>query len=416
MDPAEAAALVIFVATFALISAGRAAGGRIGIPVIAVAGGAAMIAAGILSPGGALASISWVTLELILGMMLLASALEASGFFELVSGLIIRASSTPSLFLVVVSLITALLSALILNDAVVLLLTPVIISSARRMGISPVPPLVLEALSSNIGSAATEVGNPQNAYIAGASGLSFAYFTSRLLPVAALSLIAAIVAVMLLSGRGYRSHSAAAPEARSHALPPLTVRIAVMLAVVASVFTLFYALPHSYLPATALSGGLAAALLSTVTSKGGLRRVAGGVDWGILAFFAGLFVLIGGVESSGLLNLIISSLVGVDPHLLNSPGGVALLSAILSNLVSNVPAVLLIAHVIGNGATPLLWLTLSSSSTLAGNATILGAAANVIVVRRASREGLSITLPTFAKYGLPVTLVSLAIALVFLAS
>lgn len=416
MDPAEVAALVIFVATFSLISAGRAARGRIGIPVIAVAGGAAMIAAGILSPGGALSSISWGTLELILGMMLLASALEASGFFELVSGLIIRASSTPSLFLVVVSLVTAFLSALILNDAVVLLLTPVIISSARRMGISPVPPLVLEALSSNIGGAATEVGNPQNAYIAGASGLGFAYFTSRLLPVAALSLIAAIVAVMLLSGRGYRSLSAAAPEARSHALPPLTGKIAVMLAVVASVFTLFYALPHSYLPATALSGGLAAALLSTVTSKGGLRRVAGGVDWGILAFFGGLFVLIGGVESSGLLNLIISSLVGVDPHLLNSPGGVALLSAILSNLVSNVPAVLLIAHVMGNGTTPLLWLTLSSSSTLAGNATILGAAANVIVVRRASREGLPITLPAFAKYGLPVTLVSLAIALFFLAA
>lgn len=373
-----------------------------------------MLVVGIVSPWVAFSAISWPTILLILGMMLITTGMEASGLFEWISYHLVRAASTPVKFVVYVSLITAFLSSIVLNDAVVLILTPVIIRSARSLDISPVPPLVMEAISANIGSAATEVGNPQNAFIANASGIGFQLFTAHLLPVTALSLALAILFGVFISRGDFKkpvSISAKKPQIRTP--KPAGPMVGIVAIVVAVLFS-FFVLPLQYIPLVAMIGGAASILVIQFTVGSATRRVAVGVDWGILLFFIGLFILVQGLDSSGVIGLVVSSVSSVNGNAVTSVGGVSLLSAVLSNMVSNVPTVVLLSHVIGQSARNSLWFALAASSTFAGNATIVGAAANVIVVRRSAREGVTITLRTFMKYGLPVTLVSLLIAVAIL--
>src|SRR5206468_984962 len=238
---------------------------------------------------------------------------------------------------------TAALSALVLNDAIALLVTPVVIRSARSLKVNPVPYLVAVAIAANVGSVATEVGNPQNAYIAIRSGIPFLTFTVYLLPVTIVCLSIAIAGVRLALRRDL-----AAPLAGEGAAPIVALQR----------------------PGLTLASGLSAAIQGAFTSA--LGGQAGGLAW----------------------------LVG--------------LSSLLSNLISNVPAVLLLAEVVPQGSTQ-LWLALAASSTLAGNATILGAACNVIVVQVASREGVSVTMRDFVKAGLPVTAATLIVSTVLIA-
>lgn len=363
-----------------------------------------MLLFGVISPSEALASINWNTILLLLGMMLTVSAMEASGFFAWISNMIANTSHKQFTFLVYTSCLTALLSALILNDAVVLIFTPVIIMSARRLGISPVPPLIMEAISANIGSAATEVGNPQNAYIASVSLVGFHTFTEYILPVTLVSLLASFGIAFLLSGRNGQSVCDSGETVVVKKVPLLF-----MLSSVVAIFAAFYtsSITHFPIAAIALIGGVvnffAMPLLTNRSSQELLVRV----DWGILLFFIGLFILIAGIQDSGLLKDIVSVLTLNNNSTLHSTAGLNIVTAVLSNLVSNVPAVLLLTPAVAAGANVKLWVTLAASSTFAGNATIIGAAANVIVARSAAREGVTVTLKEFMKYGLPVTVLSL---------
>lgn len=408
MDPYQLIALVIFIFTFLLISVGRLGRWGISMPLAALVGGALMLATGTISPAAAVSAVNWPTIGLVLGMMLIVAGMGQSGFFQWAANLLTSAAGTERRFLVSTSLLTALLSSLILNDAVVLIFTPVIISSARKMRISPVPPLILEALSANIGSAATEVGNPQNAYIANVSGISFSYFSEHLLPVSLLSLLFAVLYCSFIAGREGGSELQAAPPRDSSS--KFSRRMSMSVIAVGAVFSSFYLLPLSYAPAAALVGGILLLLALQVSNRGAAAGIVAGVDWGILLFFGGLFILIGGVEKSGLLGLITSSIHSLDARLLTTVGGLTLLTALLSNMVSNVPAVLLLSGTIRGTPGSHLWLVLAASSTLAGNATVIGAAANVIVVRAALREGIAVRTSQFMKYGLPVTFVSLIVA------
>ncbi len=413
-DAAEFAALIIFLFTYALISFGRLGKNSIEMPAAALLGGALMLVTGIVNPQAALSSINWGTILLIMGMMMIVSGMDLSGVFRWISSKLVRAAGTPRLFIVYVSLITAFLSALILNDAVVLIFTPVIIASARKMGISPLPPLIMEAISANIGSTATEVGNPQNAYIANISSIEFHVFTAYLLPVAVASLLFAIILAIILSRKEYVRSEMRSTEHQDEAGARVTFPMYFMAGVVFSVFTGFYLLPLSYVPVVAMVGGIVTLFaLPLITGRNGQELLVK-VDWGILLFFIGLFVLISGIESSGLLQLIISALTSIDTRLLSTVGGLTVLTSVLSNMVSNVPAVVLLSPIIEKNPTTRLWLSLAASSTLAGNATIIGAAANVIVARGAAREGVHISLRSFMKYGLPITVVSLLFTFLFL--
>ena len=408
-----AAATAVFLLTYVLISLRTVRRFPIERPAVAMLGGALMLLLGVLSPLEAILAINLDVILLLIGMMVLVSGLEVCGFFDLVSSRIAARAKSQLSFLTWLMIATATLSALVLNDAIALLVTPVVIRSARSLKVNPVPYLVAVAIAANVGSVATEVGNPQNAFIAIRSGIPFLTFTAYLLPVTIVCLAIAIAGVRLAFRRDL-----AAPIAGAVAGPivPLQRRgLTLTFGVAVVVAAALLASPHpDWLPLIALIGGSVVLFFLPFVSTVTARSLIAKVDWGIILFFVGLFLLLAGVRASGLSAAIQGAFTSA---LGGQAGGLAWLvgmSSLLSNLISNVPAVLLLAEVVPQGSTQ-LWLALAASSTLAGNATILGAACNVIVVQVASREGVSVTMKDFVKAGLPVTAATLIVSTVLIA-
>lgn len=408
------AATVIFVATYVLISMRNLGRFPLDRPAVALLGGALMIVAGILTPAEAIASINLDVILLLVGMMILVSGLDVCGFFDLVSTWIAARAKTQFTLLAGLMVAAAFLSALVLNDAIALLMTPIVVRSARTLRVRPVPYLVALALAANIGSVATEVGNPQNAYIAIVSGIPFLTFTLVLLPVMLVCLALAIGLTWLVFRKDL-----AAPLTRAAELPPIRLQrngLVVTLGISLGVVIGFFLSTPPWLPLIAITGGAFVLFFLPFVSTANARIMVGKVDWTIVLFFVGLFVLIAGIQVSGLSGGITSAFTDAFGGQSGSLAWLTGLSAVLSNLISNVPAVLLLGQVVPGMPNPrLLWLALASSSTLAGNATILGAACNVIVVQIASREGVEVSMKDFVKAGLPVTLVTLLVSTVLLA-
>jgi len=377
-------------------------------------GGALMLVFGVLTPLEALAAVNLDVILLLVGMMVLVSGLDVCGFFDLVSSRIASRAKSQVSFLVWLMVVTAGLSALVLNDTIALLMTPVVVRGARALRVNPVPYLVAVAIAANIGSVATEVGNPQNAFIAIQSGIPFLTFTAYLLPAMAASLAVAIGLVWLVFRKDLR-----APLTRAVALPPVHIQrngLGLTLGITIAVAAAFFASTPAWLPLIALAGGSFVLFFLPFVTTTTPRTLVSKVDWSIILFFVGLFVVLAGVRSSGLSaaiqNGFTSAFGGASGGLVWLTG----LSALLSNLISNVPAVLLLAEVVqGAGGSTQLWLALAASSTLAGNATILGAACNVIVVQIAARDGGNVSMKQFVKAGLPVTIVTLALTTALIA-
>jgi len=412
-DYALAAATLVFLVTYVLISLRTVRRFPIERPAVAMLGGALMLVLGVLTPAQALLAINLYVIVLLVGMMLLVSGLEACGFFDLVSSRIaVRAKSQAS-FLAWLMVATAALSAIVLNDTIALLVTPVVVRSTRALRVNPVPYLVAVAIAANVGSVETEVGNPQNAFIAIQSGIPFLTFTAYLLPVTVACMAVAIGLVWLAFRKDL-----AVPLARAGSVEPVHLQrrgLVVTLGVTVGVAAAFFASPTPvWLPLVALAGGSFVLFFLPFFAKTTARTLIAKVDWSIILFFVGLFIVLEGVRVSGLSAAIqggFTSTVG------GQSGGLAWLvglSALLSNLISNVPAVLLLATVVSRGSTQ-LWLGLAASSTLAGNATILGAACNVIVVQVASRDGVTVSMKDFVKAGLPVTAATLVLSTVLIA-
>jgi len=402
------AATVVFVVTYVLISLRNVRRFPIERPAVAMLGGALMLVLGILTPAEAIAAINLDVILLLVGMMVLVSGLDACGFFDLVSSRIAARAKTQTSFLVWLMVTTAALSAVVLNDTIALLVTPVVVRSARALRVNPIPYLVAVAISANVGSVATEVGNPQNAFIGIRSGIPFLTFTAYLLPVTVACLAVAIGLVWF----AFRKDLAAplTPAVSMPAAPLQRRGMVFTLAVTLAVAVAFFASSTpEWLPLIALAGGSFVLFFLPFVSKVTPRNLIAKVDWSIILFFVGLFVLLGGVEASGLSTAIQSGFTSAFGGRSGGLPWLVGLSALLSNLISNVPAVLLLAQVVPQGSTQ-LWLGLATSSTLAGNATILGAACNVIVVQVASRDGVSVSMRDFVKAGLPVTAATLVLS------
>jgi len=413
VDYAFVAGAAVFVLTYVLISARTVGRFRIERPAAAMLGAALMLVLGVVGPLEAVKAINVDVIVLLLGMMLLVAGLDACGFFDAVSHLVARRARTQTELLAALMVAAAVLSALVLNDAIALLMTPIIVQACRAMGLDPVPFLVGEGIAVNVGSVATEVGNPQNAYIGIQSRIPFVEYAAIMAPITAACLAIAIVGVAL----AFRRRLAAPIRTR----PPETAvaklhrpGIAFTLAVLLGSVVAFFLSAPTWLPAIALAGGSIVLFgLPVVNRKASGRALIGSVDWSILLFFIGLFVVIAGVERSGVRAGIQGAFTFASG---GSTGGVWWLSgltAVLSNLVSNVPAVLLLAPL---ATTRNLWLTLAASSTLAGNATILGAAANVIIVQAATRQGVEVPFKDWVRAGLPVTIATLVLATAVLAA
>jgi Na+/H+ antiporter NhaD/arsenite permease-like protein len=425
-------ALVIFLLTYVMISVRRFGKLKLERPVVALFGAALMVITGVVAADQAFASIQLDILGLLLGMMIIVVSLEFCGFFTWVSVKMIRASKNQFQFLMLVMFVTAVLSALILNDTVVLLFTPIVIKACRLIKANPIPFLVAEAIAANIGSVATPVGNPQNAFIATQSHITFAEFTTKLLPVTLACLAVAMVMVWLVfrkdlvegcerNGRHWLCEKSKPIDAeaaiREISAQPVHRSVYLVLGALVLVFVGFVLSPSINLPLAmvAFIGGAFVLMFlpffnRSVQPAEVLRRV----DWTLLLFFVGLFVVLKGVETSGLLAEMMNAFQASSGSELTSIPGLTGFSAVLSNLISNVPAVMLLSPFVASVGSNNLWLALVTSSTLAGNATILGAAANVIVVETGNRMGVEISLWQFVKAGLPITIITLLLSVVML--
>lgn len=427
-------ALAIFLVTYALISIRRFPRIKVDRATAALIGAALMILFGVVKPSDAISAINLDILILLVGMMILVAGLELCGFFEWVSLRMIRYSKNQFSFLVLTMVITASLSALVLNDTVVLLFTPIIIRTCRLLKSNPIPFLVGEAIAANIGSVATEVGNPQNAYIATKTGISFVDFSARLVPVTVVCMLVAIGILYLVfrkeietgnaqhfrrrilqeGWKAFEEELVKGDETTTSGYRKLKERrvgLFVLLGITAATFAAFVGshLLGAPIAVIAFVGGVVALFAVPLLSDVKTREMLAGVDWSIILFFVGLFVVLQGVKDSSLLDDIKNFFPGFREGHLPTVGGLTLLSALLSNLVSNVPAVLLLGEFIPLNQSQ-LWIALASSSTLAGNATILGAAANVIVAEKAEGKGVEINFWKFTLVGFPIAVVTLLIS------
>lgn len=372
---------LIFAATYLLISCQNMPGVHLHRPAAALLGAVAMVVFGVIRIDEAYRLVDFDTLVFILGMMIVIGYLEVTGFFARVETLLLEHAETPRQLLGLVVLSSGVLSALFMNDTVCLMLTPVLLRLLRRAGRSPNPYLIALATASNLGSAATPMGNPQNMIVAIHSGIPFVKFTLTLLPVSALGLWLDYLLLQRLYPAEFAENRPL--RMREPAVPPVKSRLLyVCLGAVALLLGLFAADVH---PPTA---AIAVAALLILAGSTRPREAFRHIDWELLLMFAGLFVVMGGARTSGLLGAFLDGLAGLRTR----PQGVQLAfvaasSAGVSNLVSNVPAVVFYSNVLPHlGGGQALWLALAMASTLAGNLTLIGSVANLIVFESARGE------------------------------
>jgi Na+/H+ antiporter NhaD/arsenite permease-like protein len=410
----------IFALTYVGLALGKVPGLRMDRAGIALVGATLMLVMGALSLPQAVSpeSIDYKTLTILFGMMVVIAFLRLSGFFLQMTEWALRRVRTPLGLLGVTIGLSGVLSAFLINDIVCLTLTPLVLHLARRLRFDPVPHLIALATAANIGSTGTITGNPQNIFIGSHSGISYLRFASRLMPVAAIGLLLSFVVVAfvyrerltrrqsptgLAAENGDGAASGRRPASAAHRWL-LRKSMAVTLATV----VLFF----SGLPLELIALGAAAVLLIGRVKP---EKVYRQIDWGLLVMFTGLFIVVHAFQVH------VVSRWGIDhwDGLLAHPvGSLSLLSAALSNLVSNVPAVLLlepIVQAIPTANRETAWLVLAMSSTLAGNLTVLGSVANLIVVENANRQGVEISFWEYCKVGVPLTLLTLVVGIGWLA-
>ena len=395
---------LIFAATYAIVAIGRFPFLRLDRAGAALLGAALMVASGALSLDDAYRAIDLGTITLLLGMMLIVAHLRLSGFFALVTSFAARHARAPALLLACIVAIAGLLSAFLVNDTVCLMLTPLVIETARRLDRRPLPYLLALAMASNIGSVATITGNPQNMIIGSLSQIRYASFAAALAPVALGGLVLLFALIVL----GHRDEFLRQSQERAFALRPRVHRALLASALTATVL----AIAGFFLGiAPAKVAIVLGALLLLHPLKP--QRVYREIDWSLLLLFVGLFIVLAGAEKA-LLTPELRAAVA-DAGLARVPV-LTMIAAVLSNLVSNVPAVLALAPFLRGIADPeRAWLTLAMASTLAGNFTILGSVANLIVVEQARRHGVTIGFWTYFRIGAPLTLATLALGAWWLA-
>ena len=397
-------AALIFLATYVVIALGRAPGLRLDRTGAALLGASLMVASGTLTLEQAYKAVDLDTLTLLLGMMIIVAHLRLAGFFQLAAAWVGEHAHRPALLLVGVVLVSGLLSAFLVNDTVCLMLTPLVAETTLAMRRRPLPYLLALAMASNIGSTATITGNPQNIMIGSFSRIPYAEFAGALAPVAAIGLVVVTLLILLIHHREFLTRerlSQAAVRVRWNGW--LLIKSLVITLTAVALF--FAGQPPAKVAITA-----GALLLLTRRLKP--ERVYREIDWSLLLLFAGLFIVVRGMEAAVLSPELLAQAQGLH---LDQPAMLAAVAAILSNLVSNVPAVLVLKPFVQGLADPhRAWLVLAMASTLAGNFTILGSVANLIVVERARRQNIEISFWSYFRIGAPLTVITIVIGVLML--
>lgn len=402
-------AALIFIFTYALISIKHIPKVKIDRGVAAIIGAVLMIIFGMVAVSDIPDLLNFNVIFLLIGMMMLVAGLEFSGFFRIVSNFLVEHSGSKVRLLALVMILCAVLSAVALNDAVVLIFTPIIIRCCRNTGSNPIPYLIGVMFSANIGSLATFIGNPQNAYIASEAGISFIDFSLHTLPIVLLCLPIAFAIIYLIFRKSLTLESDVKFDNSLAEIDRKRLWITIAITLGALVGFALSDVIGVHTGTVAMIAGTLSLIVVMTRSVKNVVWVAKKVDWSIILFFIGLFILMGGVAGSGLLDQIASVFPGFGEGETPSMFGIAAFSAVLSNLVSNVPAVMLIGNMLPVDDM-MLWITLAASSTLAGNATLIGSAANVIVAERSEDDGITFNFWKFAAIGVPVSIITILIA------
>jgi Na+/H+ antiporter NhaD/arsenite permease-like protein len=403
----EFLAIAIFCLTYLLISGRQLKVLPLNRPAAALLGAVLMVGCGIMTPQQVYRSVDYDTLVLLLGMMIISAYLCLAGFFDWAADSILRHAGTPRALLFCLVVVSGGLSALLVNDTICLMLTPLVVAVIVRGGLPLRPYLLALAMSANLGSVATLVGNPQNMIIGHLSRIPFLRFSASLVPVAVAGL-AIEYAILWFSFRevlGIAVMRSPATEPRRVNRRLLGLTFAVLILVFAGFLV---GLDLSW---TALAGGALVMVMARIDTHQVLKLV----DWHLLLFFAALFVVVEGLNGTGLPDQIYHRLHGVfGASVASQAWNFAWLSVIGSNVFSNVPFVLVAGKWINNFVQPeLMWKVMALATTLAGNLTILGSVANIIVLETA-RKHVQFGFWDYAKFGIPVTILTTVAGMIIL--
>jgi Na+/H+ antiporter NhaD/arsenite permease-like protein len=390
-------ALVAFGGTYLGLALGRLPLFRVDRTGVAILGAVAMVAGGVIRWDEAVAAVDVHTIALLFGMMIVAAYLRLSGFFALVTEWTVRRARTPDALLATIVVVSGVLSALFVNDIVCLVLAPLVVALVRRLRLPPLPYLIALATASNVGSVATLTGNPQNMLVGSFSGIAYRTFLMREGPVALVGLALVLLVVRIVYRRdlaGTLPTITADERLRAHY--PLMAKTS--LVVLAMLVGFLAGVPIAVV-------ALAGAAYTLLTRRVKPDKVYREINWQLLVLFTGLFVVVRGVEISGYTEILLSMAEALG---LQRPLVLTATIAAVSNVVSNVPAVLLLRPVIAEFAEPgRAWLLVAMASTFAGNLTLVGSVANLIVVEVARAARIRVGFLEYCRVGVPVTLITL---------
>jgi Na+/H+ antiporter NhaD/arsenite permease-like protein len=395
--------VLIFAGTYIVLAIGRLPGFRVDRTGAAIIGASLMLAANVLTMEEAYAAINYDTIMLLFGMMIVVANLRLSGFFAVVAEWVVEHAHRPLILLSGIVLVSGVFSAFFVNDTMCLVLTPLVLEITRQLRRNPVPYLLAVAMASNIGSVATITGNPQNMMIGSFSHIPYRAFAAALAPVAAVGLLLTVAVLAVVYRAEFRRESALRLEHRRVRVN----RVLLWKSVVASagMIALFFA----GWPAPKVA--VVAGALLLITRRVNPEKVYREIDWSLLVLFVGLFIVVAGIEKTSLASDLFAA---ASRYRLERTAPMSAFAAILSNLVSNVPAVLVFKTFVPHLPDPTrAWLTLAMSSTLAGNLTVLGSVANLIVIQRARHE-VKIGFWEYAKAGVPLAILTIAGGVLFL--
>lgn len=395
------AGLIIFAATYVLIAVQRLPFVHLNRPAAGLLGAVAMVAAGVLTPAQAYAAIDLDVIVFLLGLMLIVGYLEVGHFFEWAAQEMLRRVRSPARLLAAVVVGGGLASALFVNDTICLVVTPVLLLALAAVRVRPTPYLLGLAMGANVGSVLSVTGNPQNMLVGIWSGTTFGAFLAHMLPVAAggLAITYAVLRWAFRADLGSNFEVALAAE-RVELDLPLVVKGLAMFGVAVLGWLAGFSLPG-----VAIAAGALMVLIARRDPAYAIDRV----EWSLLLFFASLFVVMRGFQATGAVDWIdrhaLALIAGHSTWGLASGVGTAMVA--LSNLISNVPAVLLWRSTVSQLPDPaLVWRVVAMSSTFAGNLLLIGSVANLIVAEKAEAQGVRIGFWEYARLGIPVTLLT----------
>lgn len=405
MDTSYYLTILIFLIIYVFISIQRFPFIKIDRPAGVFTGVTLLILFGVITLEEGYSYIDFNVITFLLGMMIMVSYLQKSGFFSLAASITVKNCNNPKTLLIGTIISSAILSALFVNDTVCLLITPIIISAIQMLKINPMPYLSAVAISSNIGSGLTVTGNPQNMYIGIKTGISFIDFSIIASIPVLLSLVATYFVIKAIYSKDLKYFSSI-PQFKTFDEIDKKLMIKSLLSLFVTMILFISGVSY---PFAALIGATLIILLAGIRPANVFKNI----DWPILLFFAGLFITMGAFEKMGY----ISSLIDKSSEFMENGSLYSLsifssIALLISNAVSNVPAVILMLPVVENSINDALLLSLIS--TFAGNLTLVGSVANLIVAERAESCKINYSFVEHLKTGVPITIISCIISIIYI--